>query len=140
MSAFVIYCDGASRGNPGDAGIGVVISGPDGAVLQEISEYIGRTTNNVAEYTALIRGLRAAIDLGATAVRISLDSELTVRQLSGVYRVKSPLLAPLHAEAVSLLRRFRNASITHVVRDLNRRADQLANEALDKHRKAQVGN
>lgn len=133
MSKLTIYTDGASKGNPGDAGIGVVISTADGEVLREIGEYIGKTTNNVAEYSALIRGLEEAVDLGATQVEISTDSELMARQLTGVYKVKSPNLQPLFAKAVSLLRCFERASITHVMRELNKRADQLANEGVAKH-------
>lgn len=134
MSKLVIYSDGASKGNPGDAGIGVVISTPDGAVVKEIGEYIGKVTNNAAEYKALIRGLREAAELGATEVEISTDSELLARQLAGVYKVKSENLRPLYEEAMGLLRVFRRASISHVMRELNSRADQLANEGVRKHR------
>ncbi|MEN6584055.1 MAG: ribonuclease HI family protein [Armatimonadota bacterium] len=129
----VIYSDGASKGNPGDAGIGVVISAEDGTVLREIADYIGKTTNNVAEYKALIRGIKEAAELGATMLEISTDSELMARQLTGVYKVKSPNLQPLYLEAVSLLRAFRKVSISHVMRELNKRADQLANEGIVKH-------
>ena len=128
-----IYTDGASRGNPGDAGIGVVIASEDGTVLREIGVYIGKTTNNVAEYSALIRGLREALDLGADAIRISTDSQLMAFQLTGVYKVKAANLKPLHEEAMSLLRHFRKVTISHVMRELNKRADQLANEGIDKH-------
>jgi ribonuclease HI len=134
MKAVTIYTDGASRGNPGDAGIGVVVAAEDGTILREIGEYIGKTTNNVAEYSALIRGLREAIDLGADAIYISTDSQLMAFQLTGIYKVKSPNLKPLYQEAIDLLRHFRKVSISHVVRDLNRRADQLANEGINKHR------
>jgi len=134
MKAVTIYTDGASRGNPGDAGIGVVVAAEDGTILREIGEYIGKTTNNVAEYSALIRGLREAIDLGADVIYISTDSQLMAFQLTGIYKVKSPNLKPLYQEAIDLLRHFRKVSISHVVRDLNRRADQLANEGINKHR------
>lgn len=141
MKAVTIYTDGASRGNPGDAGIGVVVAAEDGTILREIGEYIGKTTNNVAEYSALIRGLREAIDLGADAINISTDSQLMVFQLTGIYKVKSPNLKPFYQEAINLLQRFRKVSISHVVRDLNKRADQLANEGVNKHRKeAKSGN
>lgn len=136
MSKVVIYTDGASRGNPGHAGIGVVIASEDGAVLREIGEYIGKTTNNVAEYKALIRGLEEAADLGADTVQLSTDSELMARQLAGVYKVKADNLKPLYDQAVRLLRCFRKVSITHVMRELNKRADQLANEGVDSHWKA----
>ena len=135
MSELIIYADGASKGNPGDAGIGVVISAENGTILREIAEYIGETTNNAAEYAAMIRGLREAAQLGATTLEISTDSQLLARQLSGVYKVKSANLKPLHDEAVVLLRRFARANITHVTREFNKRADQLANEAIEKHRK-----
>jgi len=135
MKAVTIYTDGASRGNPGDAGIGVVVAAEDGTILREIGEYIGKTTNNVAEYSALIRGLREAIDLGADAINISTDSQLMAFQLTGIYKVKSPNLKPFYQEAINLLQRFRKVSISHVVRDLNKRADQLANEGINKHRK-----
>lgn len=134
MSKLTIFSDGASKGNPGDAGIGVVITGEDGTVLQEICEYIGKTTNNVAEYQALIRGLQEAGRLGAEELQISTDSELMARQLVGVYKVKSKLLKPLHEEAVALLRGFGKVRITHVMREFNKRADRLANEAVKKHR------
>ncbi|MGI6295845.1 MAG: ribonuclease HI family protein [Armatimonadota bacterium] len=134
MKRLTIYSDGASKGNPGDAGVGVVISNADGVIVREIAEYIGKTTNNVAEYTALIHGLVAAHDLGATHVDICADSELLVRQLTGVYKVKSPNLQPLFEQLVALLRSFEKATITHVVREYNKRADELANKAVKKHR------
>ncbi len=134
MKQATIYSDGASKGNPGDAGIGVVISDDKGKVLREVAEYIGKTTNNVAEYSALIRGLREAADLGATRIEIRTDSELLARQLSGVYKVKAANLKPLFEEAISLLRVFERVSISHVVRELNKRADELANEGIEKHR------
>lgn len=139
MSAMVIYTDGASKGNPGDAGIGVVISSEDGTVLREIAEYIGKTTNNVAEYTALIRGVREAAGLGATTLEISTDSELLARQIAGVYKVKSPNLRPLYEELMGLLRSFQRVRISHVMRELNKRADQLANDGVHNHRKCQRG-
>jgi ribonuclease HI len=139
MSKLVIYTDGASKGNPGDAGIGVVIASEDGTVLKEIAEYVGTVTNNVAEYAALIRGLEEAADLGATEVQISTDSQLMAFQLTGVYKVKSANLQPLHQEAVALLRCFRRVSISHVVRELNKRADELANKGVKKKRKAEGG-
>lgn len=133
MSKVKIYTDGASKGNPGDAGIGVVITAEDETVLKEIAEYIGKETNNVAEYMALIIGLREAAKLGATEIELSTDSELMARQLTGVYKVKSPNLKPLFDEAVSVLQSFAKVSITHVMREFNKRADQLANEGIRKH-------
>ena len=139
MSKLVIYTDGASKGNPGDAGIGVVIASEDGTVLKEIAEYVGTATNNFAEYTALIRGLEEAANLGATEIQISTDSQLMAFQLTGVYKVKSANLKPLHEEALALLRCFRRVSISHVVRELNKRADELANKGVKKKRKAESG-
>lgn len=132
MSKLIISTDGASKGNPGDAGIGVVISTEDGTVLREIGEYIGKTTNNVAEYAALIRALQECVELGATSVEISTDSQLMARQLAGVYKVKSENIRPLFLDAVALLRRFDHVSIGHVMREFNKRADQLANEGVKK--------
>jgi len=134
MSRVVIYSDGASKGNPGDAGIGVVITDEKGSVLSEIAEYIGKTTNNVAEYSALIRGIKEAAELRATQIDIRTDSKLLAMQLSGVYKVKSANLKPLFEEAVSLLRVFERVTISHVVRELNKRADELANEGIKKHK------
>jgi ribonuclease HI len=125
-----ICFDGASRGNPGHAAIGVVVL-KDGAPVREIGETIGRTTNNVAEYRALLRGLEEAASLGARTIRICSDSELVVRQLSGQYRVRSPQLAPLHRQALSRMRQFDEVSVVHVPREQNRGADALANRALD---------
>lgn len=130
MRKYLIYSDGASKGNPGDAGIGVVISDDEGTPVREIGEYIGTTTNNVAEYKALIRGLQECLDLGATAVEISTDSELLARQISGVYKVKSDNLKPLYAEVMSILRRFESVKVSHVMREFNKRADELANQGV----------
>jgi ribonuclease HI len=135
MRKLTIFTDGACKGNPGDAGIGVVITSEAGEVVCEVGDYIGRTTNNVAEYSALIRGLKEALSLEADEVELSMDSELMARQITGVYKVKSPNLQPLHAEAIALLRRFRRVSVTHVLRAFNSRADELANEGVKKHRK-----
>lgn len=140
MKKLTIYTDGASKGNPGDAGIGVVITDEDGSLLCEIGEYIGNATNNVAEYSALIRGLEEALRLGAIAVELSTDSELMARQLAGVYKVKSPNIKPLFDKAVSLLRSFARITITHVVREYNKRADELANEGVKKHQNIVLNN
>ena len=136
MTTFIIHSDGASKGNPGDAGIGVVITTEDGQVLREVGEYIGKATNNVAEYSALIRGLREAADLGADAVEIATDSELMARQLGGVYKVKSANLKPLYDETINLLRCFSRVRISHVMREFNKRADELANQGVKNQRKA----
>lgn len=125
-----ICFDGASRGNPGPAAIGIVLL-KDGAPVREIGETIGQTTNNVAEYRALLRGLDEAAALGARTVRICSDSELVVRQLSGRYQVRSPQLAPLHRQARARMRQFEQVSVVYVPREQNRGADALANRALD---------
>jgi ribonuclease HI len=127
----VLHVDGGARGNPGPAAIGIVISDPDGAVLDELSEAIGVATNNVAEYRALLRGLERATALGASEVEIVGDSELVARQLTGVYKVRHPAIRPLHAEATAALQRFARWQIRSVPRAQNARADALVNEALD---------
>ena len=125
-----LFTDGAARGNPGPAGIGAVLVGPGGEELKTISEYIGEGTNNFAEYTALIRGLEEAERLGANRVAVFLDSELVARQLVGAYRVKSESLRPLYRQARELISRL-DARVSHIPREKNKRADELANEAID---------
>ena len=127
----VAHVDGGARGNPGPAAIGVVVSSPDGEVLDEVAERIGVATNNVAEYRALLRGLERAKALGAREIEIVNDSELIARQVSGVYKVKHPAMKPLHAEAIAALREFDRWQIRSVPRAVNARADELVNEALD---------
>ena len=127
----VLHVDGGARGNPGPAAIGVVISDPDGTVIDELAERIGPATNNVAEYRAVLRGLERALELGATEVEIVGDSELIARQLSGVYRVKHPAMKPLHEQARAALSRFDHWRIETVPRAQNARADALVNAALD---------
>jgi ribonuclease HI len=126
----VVNVDGGARGNPGPAGIGAVVSNADGDVLQEIAERIGVATNNVAEYRALIRGIEAALALGADELEIIGDSELVARQLTGAYRVKHAALKPLHAEVLRALNGVR-WTIRTVPRAQNSRADALVNAALD---------
>lgn len=133
---WVLHIDGASRGNPGPAAIGVVATGSAGVLQAELGEYIGEATNNVAEYRALLRGLEMAAAAGATEVEICADSELLVRQVSGEYRVKSPSLRPLSQWVAEQLRGFRRWSIRHVPREANASADRLANQALDAARGA----
>ena len=128
--------DGGSRGNPGPAGIGVVLRAADGTPLVTLGRYIGRATNNVAEYKALITAMEKARELGATKVRILGDSELVVKQMRGEYRVKNPDLRRLYDEASDLLRAFDAATIDHNYRESNALADRLANLAMD--RKADV--
>jgi ribonuclease HI len=127
----IVACDGAARGNPGPAGIGVQITTPDGAVVAEIARGIGEATNNVAEYTAAIEGLTLARELGARTVTVRSDSQLLVHQLTGRYRVKTPHLQPLHRRVRNLVASFDRVSFEHVGRELNGEADRLANEGVD---------
>ncbi|MGH2872438.1 MAG: ribonuclease HI family protein [Solirubrobacteraceae bacterium] len=127
-----IHVDGGARGNPGPAAIGVVASDPDdGEVLAELAERIGAATNNVAEYTALLRGIELAVALGAREVDLINDSELVARQLTGAYRVKHPAMRRLYERAIAALDGFDRWSIRSVPRARNARADALVNRALD---------
>jgi ribonuclease HI len=126
-----VSCDGAARGNPGPAGIGVHITTADGEVVSTIAEGLGETTNNVAEYTAAREGLRRAGDLGATVVHLRSDSQLLIEQLTGRYKVKAAHLRPLFAEVMTLAERFERVTYEHVRRERNREADRLANEGVD---------
>ncbi len=128
----MLHVDGGARGNPGPAAIGVVVSRPDGTVVEEVAETIGLATNNVAEYRALLRGVGRAAALGARELEIIGDSELIARQVSGVYKVKHPSMKPLHEQAISALRGFDTWRIRTVPRAQNARADALVNEALDR--------
>jgi ribonuclease HI len=132
--AVTIFCDGGSRGNPGPAAIGAVIldatTDPPTPVAT-VSEHIGVTTNNVAEYRALIAGLEAAAPLRARIVHVRADSQLVIKQLRGEYRVKHANLRPLYAEARALLRSYQEVDLQHVPRAQNTEADALVNAALD---------
>ena len=128
----IVSCDGASRGNPGPAGIGVQITDDEGAVLAEIAEGLGETTNNVAEYTAAIEGLKRALKLGGTDVLLRSDSQLLINQLTGRYRVRSAHIVQLHREVLSLAARFDRISYEHVRRERNTEPDRLANEGVDR--------
>lgn len=125
-----IYADGGSRGNPGPAGIGVVIL-DDKKKLKELYRYIGETTNNNAEYNALICGLEEAKAMGASDVLVNLDSELVVKQLNGEYRVKNQEIRPLFEEAIAVLKKFRSFEIRHIDRSENKEADKLVNKAIN---------
>jgi probable phosphoglycerate mutase len=127
----VVNCDGASRGNPGPAGAGAVLATPDGEIVAEIAEGLGETTNNVAEYTAVIHGLQRAKELGATDVLLRSDSLLLVNQLTGRYRVKTPHLVPLARRARELAAGFDRVRFEHVRREFNAEADRLANLGVD---------
>ncbi len=125
------HVDGAARGNPGPAGVGVIIEDAEGNVLKEVAEPLGRTTNNVAEYTAMIRALEEARALGCSRLAVFTDSELMAHQLNGRYAVKAPHLLPLYQRARVLLNQFDAATVTHVRRELNKRADALSNIGAD---------
>jgi ribonuclease HI len=126
------HCDGGARGNPGPAGYGAEITGADGAVLAELSEFLGICTNNVAEYSGLLASLQWALDHGVARLRVVSDSELMVKQIQGRYKVNSPDLKPLWQEAKSRIARLGDFQITHALRHKNKAADRLANEAMDR--------
>ena len=127
----VVHVDGGARGNPGPAAIAAVLADADGTILDERSETIGRATNNVAEYRAVLLGIERAGALGAAELELVGDSELIVKQVRGEYRVKDAALKELHAEVRSALTAFHRWSIRHVRREHNAEADRLVNEALD---------
>lgn len=133
MSKYFLFTDGAARGNPGPAGAGAYICDAHGKAIAEIAEYLGETTNNVAEYKGLLAGLHKLVEMGAHEVEIRADSELLVKQLKGEYRVKHPNLKPLYTEALALLRKIPKYSIKHVYREQNKDADRLSNQAIDDH-------
>jgi ribonuclease HI len=126
-----VACDGASRGNPGPSGAGAQITDAHGTVLAEVAEGLGEATNNVAEYTAVIRGLERAHEIGATDVLLRSDSQLLINQLTGRYRVKTPHLQPLHRRVRELAAGFDAVEFEHVRRERNTEADRLANEGVD---------
>ncbi len=134
----ILHVDGAARGNPGPAGIGGIVFDEKGLKLCELSEYIGETTNNVAEYSALLRALKLASDLPmgkseAESIQIHSDSELVVRQLQGTYKVKNPTLKSLFDKVKCLLRAYKRVEVYHVPREENAGADKLANKAIDEY-------
>jgi ribonuclease HI len=128
----IIFTDGGARGNPGPAGIGIVIKA-DGKTHTKYGAYIGVATNNQAEYKALISALETAGTLGAKEVEVFMDSELIVKQLKGEYKVKHPQLAPLFLKVYNLRAGFKKFSVRHIPREKNKEADKLVNEAIDKH-------
>jgi ribonuclease HI len=128
----VVHVDGGARGNPGPAAAAAVVSTPEGEVLDEAAELLGRATNNVAEYRGLLLGLRRARELGATEVEVVNDSELVAKQITGAYKVKHPDMRPLHAEALAALGGFERWTVRSVPRAQNARADALVNAALDR--------
>jgi ribonuclease HI len=127
----VVNVDGGARGNPGPAAVGAVVQLPGGEVLEERGERIGKATNNVAEYRAVLLGIERAAALGASELELVGDSELIVRQVKGEYKVKDATLRGLHAEVKRALRPFEQWSIRHVRREQNAEADRLVNAALD---------
>ena len=127
----IAYADGAARGNPGPAAYGAVVFDEEGGELRAVGEAIGRGTNNEAEYRGAIAAVRAALELGATQLQLRLDSQLVVRQLQGSYRVRNERLKPLYRQLTALVDQLAGFSVDHVPREQNRRADALANAALD---------
>lgn len=132
LKELTIHTDGAARGNPGEAGTGIVFYDADGRVVREFGRFLGVTTNNIAEYTALLEALKEAHALGIRRILVRADSELMVKQIRGEYRVKNEGLLPLFSEVRRMLLRFPEWRIEHVPREKNKRADQLANESIDK--------
>lgn len=132
MTKLIIFSDGGARGNPGPAGIGAVLYNSKKEIVAKISEYLGETTNNQAEYKALIAALRKARELKAQEVACYLDSELVVKQLKREYKIKNKDLAPLFLEIYNLSFSFQKITYTHIPREQNTVADQLANEAMDR--------
>lgn len=128
---FIIHTDGASRGNPGNAGIGVVILNKNRHVIEEIGRFIGRSTNNVAEYQAMILAAQKAVEYNAGKVTFKTDSELLVRQINGMYQVKSSNILPLYKELMAFLNKIPAWKIQHVRREENAHADALANQGID---------
>ncbi len=130
MSKAILHTDGGARGNPGPAGIGVVLKVGDNE--KKFKKYIGESTNNQAEYQALILGLTEAIKIGAEEIDCYLDSELVVKQLNNEYRVKNEGLAPLFIKVFNLKQKFKKIKFIHIFREDNKEADKLVNEAIDK--------
>jgi ribonuclease HI len=128
---YTLHTDGGARGNPGPAGIGVVLQSPEGEILEQIGRGIGWTTNNVAEYEGLIAGLQAARQHGAAELEVYMDSTLVVEQMKGGYKVKSPGLRPLHARARKLAQQFDRITFQAVPRARNKEADRLSNKGMD---------
>ena len=126
-----VFSDGAARGNPGPAGAGAVLIDENGHVLKKLGRFLGKQTNNVAEYEGLLLGLRNARALGAREVEVRADSQLLIRQLQGSYAVKNEVLRRLHAEALALLRAFDKYELVHVPREENAVADEMSNRAIN---------
>ena len=127
----IIHADGGARGNPGPAGIGVVLADASGEVIGEIAQGIGEATNNVAEYSALIAGLELALEKGVTDIEVLMDSELVVSQVTGAWKIKNDRLRSLAVRARSLMNIFEKSAIRHIPREQNADADKLANQGMD---------
>ena len=130
----LLWTDGAARGNPGPAGAGIMLKSAAGEVLAAEGTFLGHTTNNVAEYRALLLGLERAVALGVRQIEVRADSELLIKQLLGEYRVRNEGLRPLYEQAQALLRHFEAFRLKHVRREHNAEADRLANEGIDRER------
>ena len=126
------HCDGGARGNPGPAGYGALLQDETGLVLAELSEFLGIRTNNYAEYQGLLAALRYAAEHQIKALKVISDSELMVRQIKGIYKVRHPELRKLYDEAQQLVRRLEHFEIRHALREHNKTADRLANQAMDR--------
>lgn len=131
MSTARIYIDGASRGNPGPAGIGIIIKDAQGQDIRQLYKYIGEVSNNIAEYTALVYGLQEALILGFKDVAVHSDSELLVKQLNGEYRVKDAQLRQYYEQFLHLKSGFRKLAVKQLNREENKETDKLANQAID---------
>ncbi|MFX0061111.1 MAG: ribonuclease HI family protein [Candidatus Hermodarchaeota archaeon] len=127
----VVYCDGASRGNPGLAGAGVVIKNAKDKILVTVNKFLGKTTNNVAEYQSVILGLMKARELGVKSIILKADSQLVINHLKGDWKVREPHLLALYQQTMKLLAQFDNYTLLHISREENTLADSLANEAID---------
>jgi probable phosphoglycerate mutase len=136
---YTAHCDGGSRGNPGPSGYGAVIEDPQGQIVARLSEFLGRQTNNFAEYKGLLSVLTWAQQHGARRLRVVSDSELMVKQMKGQYKVASPSLRPLWEEAKRLAARLERFEMRHTLRGGNKEADQLANDAMDRGMRRQPG-
>ncbi|MEK7606950.1 MAG: ribonuclease HI family protein [Patescibacteria group bacterium] len=129
----ITYTDGGARGNPGPAGIGIVIQDAKGKMIEEFGRYIGETTNNQAEYRALLAALERCTELGAKEVECRLDSELVVKQMRREYKVKDPGLAAIFVQVWNLMIHFKKITFHHIPRERNKDADRMVNDALDRH-------
>jgi ribonuclease HI len=134
---FILYADGGSRGNPGPSGAGALVRDKEGKQIVTVSEFLGTTTNNIAEYTALLRALEGLQKLlgssvSGAVVEARLDSQLVVRQMNGEYKIKHPNIVPLAVKVKEVARSFKSVSFSHVYREDNTEADALANEAMDR--------